>query len=253
MRKIDYSLGEFMFNGRSSKDFSICIEKAPSFSRPMRSHNIYKVPGRSGDIIEPLDAYENIERSYDIWAANDSFTNAAQDYDSIAEWLYNSNGYCRLEDDFEPGIFRLAYFVGPIDVENLLNMYGRTTITFNCKPEKYLVNGDKPITLTNSAYTSMLNPTKFRAKPFIKLKHNSGTGSVQITGDFSSGTGLQISNVNADTYIDCELMDVYTDTGSKNSDTTGEFPFLDPGLHRIYFRSTGVGVTATLVPRWYTI
>src|SRR5574344_2083183 len=134
MRKIDYLLGHFVFNGHNSDEFGICIEDTPSLDRPERKHNLYQIPGRSGDIIEMLDAYDNVDKTYSIWAANDYFTDVTKDYSAISAWLYATNGYARLEDDFGPDIFRLAYFVGPMDIKNLLNIYGRTKIKFSCRP-----------------------------------------------------------------------------------------------------------------------
>ena len=39
MRKIDYTLGHFVFNGRNSSEFGLCIEATPSLDRPERKHN----------------------------------------------------------------------------------------------------------------------------------------------------------------------------------------------------------------------
>ena len=90
MRKINYKLGHFSFNGKNSQEFGICIEKTPSLDRPQRKHNLYKVPGRSGDIIEMLDAFENIDKTYEVWAANDNFRDVGNDFVSISEWLYST-------------------------------------------------------------------------------------------------------------------------------------------------------------------
>ena len=70
MHKIDRDLGVFTYNDKSSKDFDIIVEKLPSLNRPQRQHDIYKVPGRSGDIIEQYNAYENITITYEVWFSN---------------------------------------------------------------------------------------------------------------------------------------------------------------------------------------
>lgn len=244
MRKIDYSLGHFVFNGHNSSEFGICIEKTPSLDRPERKHNIYKIPGRNGDIVEMLDAYDNVDKTYTVWAANDSYTNVAKDYDAIASWLYTTNGYARLEDDFEPEIFRLAYFVGPMNVENLLNMYGKTKIKFNCRPERYYKDGER--TVSRVSGSTITNRTAFIAKPLIRI-----TGS----GDCSIRIGSHTMNITGLTdyiYIDCDTMEAYRQiTENKNNTISGDFPVIEPGTQTIH--TSGSITLVEITPRWYTI
>lgn len=259
MRKIDYTQEQFMFNGRSSKDFSICIEKVPDLNKPEREANVYHIPGKNGDVIEQLDSFKNIERTYNVWAANDDYLNVAQDFDAIADWLYNSNGYCRLEDDFEPTIFRLAYFVGPMNIENLLNLYGKTKIEFSCRPEKYLKSGENVATFSTSSLT-IYNPTKYIAKPLIKILPNYTSTSQELQHVEVSCSGRTIHiprlrrGVVAGSYalIDSDNMEV---TGSASSyDSYGEFPVIEPGEQTISITYTmGNAPTIEVVPRWYTI
>lgn len=244
MRKIDYTLGHFVFNGRNSSEFGLCIEATPSLDRPERKHNVYKIPGRNGDIVEMLDAYNNINKTYEVWAANDYFNEVTQDYNAIAAWLYSVNGYARLEDDFEPNIFRMGYFVGPMDVENLLNMYGRTKLTFNCRPERYFKDGEKTITVTNGS--SITNKTNFTAKPLIKL-----TGSGNCTLRIGTHT-MNITGLVDYIYIDCDTMEAYRQAAeNKNNMISGDFPVIDPGTQQVY--TTGTITDIKVTPRWYTI
>lgn len=244
MRKIDYTLGHFVFNGHNSDEFGICIENTPSLDRPERKHNVYQIPGRNGDIVEMLDAYDNINKTYTVWAANDYFTDVTKDYNAIAAWLYTTNGYTRLEDDFEPDIFRLAYFVGPMDVENLLNMYGKTKLTFNCRPERYFKDGEKTITITNGS--TIINKTAFTAKPLICI-----TGS----GDCSIRIGIHTMNITGLVdyiYIDCDTMEAYRQAAeNKNNMISGDFPVIDSGTQSIV--TTGTITDIKVTPRWYTI
>ena len=50
MRKIDYTLGHFVFNGRNSSEFGLCIEATPSLDRPERKqaslHILQQCAGR---------------------------------------------------------------------------------------------------------------------------------------------------------------------------------------------------------------
>lgn len=241
-KKINYNQGTFWFNGQSSKDYGVVIASTPSLDRPTRKYNTYTIPGRSGDIVEMLDAYNNIDKQYEIWAANDVYNTAADGFEDITAWLYTTDGYARLEDDFEPEIFRLAYFVGPMTITNELNLYGTSKITFNCRPERYLKSGEKMVEVTNE----INNPTKFTSKPLIKV---TGTGKCTIT----IGTRTMTIDGLADyIYIDCDSMDAYRqDAENKNNMISGDFPLIDPGKQTI--ATTGNITKVEIMPRWYTI
>lgn len=226
MRKPNRDLGIFTYNGKSSKDFDIIVEQLPSLSRPERQYNVYKVPGRNGDIIEQYNAYNNITISYEIWFANDNIDShsAQQLARQISAWLYSSNGYNKLEDDFEPDIYRLAYFVGDLEIENLLTMYGKAKINFICRPERYFKTGEYPITNP----TLLTNITDFEAKPLIKVE---GSGNVTFT---IQGQTVQINNLVDYVYLDCEKQDCYRQLSeNKNSLMVGEFPVLKVGTNNI--------------------
>jgi phage-related protein len=226
MHKIDRDLGVFNYNGKSSKDFDIIIEKLPSLDRPQRQYDIHKVPGRSGDIIEQYNAYENITITYEVWFSNNdiNYVSAQKLAREISAWLYSSNGYCRLEDDFEPDIYRLAYFVGDLDIENLLTRYGRAKIEFNCRPERYYKNGE--YILENPSI--IVNNTFFEAKPLIKIE---GSGNVQFS---IQGQTVKINNLIDYVYLDCDKQDCYRQLAeNRNSLMVGEFPVLKVGDNNI--------------------
>lgn len=260
MRKINYRPGIFSFNGHSSKDLGLCVTKAPDLNRPARQFNTYNIPGRNGTIIEQLDAFENVKRTYGVFAANNDYAPISKEFTSISEWLYTANGYCRLEDDFEPEIFRLAYFTGPLDVDNLLNLYGETEINFSCRPERFLLSGDSFIDITRNYRWNIVNPTKFTAKPFIVVEIDpesapsyADNAFIQLTT--STGT-IKVEHITETTYIDCEDMRVYTNNGDINSNVTGIFPTIPSGEQPIELIKAGFNlrkIKIRLKPRWYTI
>lgn len=244
MRKINRDLGIFTYNGKSSKDFGIIVEKLPSLSRPERQHDIFRVPGRNGDIIQQYDAYENITITYEVWFANnniDSMT-AQQVARQISAWLYNSNGYCRLEDDFEADIFRLAYFVGDLDIVNNLTLYGSAKISFNCRPERYYKSAEEWIINP----TVLDNYSEFEAKPLIKVE---GSGNVQFS---IQGQTVRINNLVDYVYLDCETQDCYRQLSeNRNSLMIGDFPTLKVGTNNVII---GTGITnLNIQPRYWTL
>ena len=65
-----------------------------------------------------------------------------------------------------------------MDLENTFNLYGRTTIEFNCKPQRFLNIGDTAQTISTSGGT-ITNPTAFNAKPLITV-YGSGAATLQV-------------------------------------------------------------------------
>ena len=244
MRKINRDLGIFTYNGKSSKDFGIIVEKLPSLSRPERQHDVFRVPGRNGDIIQQYDAYENINITYEVWFANNDIDsmNAQIVARQIAAWLYNTNGYCKLEDDFEPDIFRLAYYVGDLDIVNKLTAFGKAKIVFNCRPERFFKSGEE--WFTNP--TLIVNEQYFDSKPLIKV---TGSGNVNFSIE---GQTVTIKGLTDYVYLDCETQDCYRQLSeNRNNLMTGNFPVLKVGTNNIT-KSSGI-TSLEIQPRFWTL
>lgn len=137
------------WNGISSDDVGVVVEHYPVIYLPERKTDFYTVGGRSGDVVRQKCEWRNYTQAYDIYFKDDAkhLQDAAH---RVAEWLYSGQGYCRLEDSYDLGVYREAVFAGGFEIENTLNRFGRVTIEFNCKPYKYLNTGDRWIDLTNA-------------------------------------------------------------------------------------------------------
>ena len=236
------------WNSITSDSLGITVEAAPNYRKPKRKIDVYSVPGRSGDIIRQQDAWENVDQSYEI-AAGDGTEHAVPGaFSSVAAWLYGPSGYQRLEDDFDQTHFRMARFDGPFDVENLVTRVGRATITFNCKPQRFLVSGETPTTLLIPG--TITNPTDFAARPLLYVTGGGVEGTVTI-----GGTVFTISDTSVPVYIDCETMNCYDGNGNnKNAivaSSTSEFATLAPGSNSIGFG--GAVSSVTITPRWWEI
>ena len=235
--------GKIIWGGKSSQDLGIVIEKPPKISRPARKFTTYTIPGRSGDIIEPQDAWSNYTQSYSIWAGGYTYGSAQLSMSAISSWLLSPKGYQRLEDNFEPDIYREAYFVGPIEAEDILAQVGKCEIQFSCKPQRYLKLGER-----KKAYSSgdvIFNPTQFEAKPLITV-YGSGSGSVTINGYTLTITGMT-DYLN----IDCETMDVYRQTSeNRNSLVSGQFPVLSPENNTVVYSNLS---SVEITPRYFVI
>lgn len=240
-------MGVISWDGRSSDDLHVIVEHHPFFMIPERKMEVISVPGRNGDIIITQDAYENVEQEYDLALIGLEET-LPQTVRAVMEWLMRPAGYARLEDSYNPDVHRLAYYRGAVDVENRFNTLGRATVTFVCKPQRFLNSGERPISAFNGM--KLTNPAVYTAKPLIAVK---GAGEAVLTvGDSEVtisdiGTGGEID-------IDCESMSAFYGTTNLNGaiSINGEFPVLKAGDTEITW--TGSGVTGvTITPRWWTL
>ena len=220
---------------------NVVVEYYPELYVPKRKIESVSIPGRNGDILFIQDAYENEPRTYDIYiSAKDIKLHTVAH--KVAAWLLQK-GYLRLEDTYEPEYYRLAYFAGGFDIENLLDEFGRTSITFSCKPQKFLKRGENVITVTKGQ--TLRNPTAYSSKPLIRV-NGSGNGVLTINGN-----NINLTGISEYLYIDSDIMDCYKGTENCNNKMTGEFPELVSGNNVITWSGNITGVQLT--PRWFTI
>ena len=170
-------LNTFTFNGHTSNEFGIRIERMPALNRPARKFRAASVPGHNGNIYELQDAWEEIVQPYQIFAG-DRNSNAVSNFSNIAEWLHSADGYAMLTDTYDPTHYREAIFVDSMDVESEWHTLGRATINFRCRPEHYIVTN--PITVTSGG--SVMNSTNHNAFPKITLTGGGVRSLLQLEG-----------------------------------------------------------------------
>lgn len=232
----------FTWNGKNSGDFGIYVQKFPAISRPAKKMQVVQVEGRNGALVLPQKAWNNVARTYEVFTGEKTW-DAEREFDAIIEWL-SADGYQRLEDDFEPDVFRLAYFTGDVDIQSLFGETGKAKLDFQCKPQKFLKSGEKAITFTSGG--TLRNPTGFEAKPLIVV-NGSSSGTVTI-----GSTTVSISSIGTSVTLDCENSDAYSGSNNRNSTiTASSFPVLKPGNNTISF--TGGVTSVVITPRFWRL
>ena len=173
--------GTIIFNGTSSEDFGLIVEKLPPSVHASLRGDLISIPGRNGVIVREDGSFDTYQQEYQI-----SFTQAAQNRDpyaaarEIAVWLLGASGFCRLEDGFEPEHFRLARYSGEYTVDTVLMEYGKATLTFDVQPQRYLKSGETPLTFTGGASATIMNPTQFEARPLLKFSNVSSSPNPEV-------------------------------------------------------------------------
>ena len=246
-------MGVIIFNGKSSTDYGIVIEKRPPQNHGAKRGEAYTIAGRNGTFFREDGTYDNYIQPYEVAIRQGLTRRADLRAADVAGWLLGSSGFCRLEDGFEPEFYRMARYAGPLNIEQVLNAWGRCTLEFDCLPERWLRSGEEAIVGTDAAPT-LFNPTPFKAKPVIKLYGSASLLSVTVNnvhyvdvpGAGSSGPVT----------IDCETGTIEDATGLSLMGSCifygdyNELPELAPGENTLTFANAS---SYEIVPRWWTL
>lgn len=221
------------FNGITSDSIGVIVERIPNRHIPARRFSAASVAGRNGDVLIVDESFPNVTQDYEVYLSAESvgLPSVAR---ACAEWLCAPKGYATLTDSYDTSVTREAYLVDGFDIENALNQFGKATISFSCKPQKYLVSGQ-----ASTTSTTLVNPTPFDARPLLTV---SGYGDIT----FNNRT-ITITTTVSSFDIDCQTMNAADNTKI----SCLEFPYLKQGTNTVTYDTTITSVT--IVPRWWTL
>ena len=230
----------FTLDGKCSKDFGVYISGSGTYNAPERDVEMLEIPGRNGSLVIDNQRFRNVELTYPAFIRTD-FPKSAE---AVRAWLCAEPGYRRLEDTYHPDKYRMARFSGTVDFETrALNKSAEFEITFECKPQRFLKNGEAKISARNGM--SVFNPTPFTALPLIRVYGTSGTLEV-------GNIAVQIKKIEGYVDIDSDTQNAYQGTINCNQNIYApEFPVLPAG--RTGIRFSGNIEKIEIRPRWWTI
>ena len=237
MRRNDH----LIFGTCDTKDFGVGIYGDQLANAPQRSVDVMSVPGKNGDVIIDNGRYENITVSYKAYIIDEYNQNIR----GLRSALLSQHGYQKLEDSVNPEEYRMGCIL-PFNIEEYgILRAGEFTLQFNCKPQRYIKEGDYAITFTSNG--SIHSDYDEDAKPLIRAY---GTGSFTI-----NGVQITINSASSYTDFDCELMEAYKDTMATNCNgnitlNNGKFPVLSKGNNAVTFSGLS---SLEIKPRWWII
>lgn len=239
----------FTYNGRSSDEFGLHIEKKDVFSAPGFDADFTSIPGRNGDLIVSNRRFANVKVIYTVFLARKNIAALADVLRAVKGWLYTEpDRYHEITDSYDTGYLRYGVISGSLDIEEQLNKIGCFTVTFNCKPFKYSLEGLQEITVTSGG--SLFNPEAFIAKPLIAITGNGNFSLTLQNGGYSKT--WQFKGIESGVVCDSEQMNFYYGTQLLNDKVTGDgFPELPPG-ETVMTVSGGV-TEIKVTPRWCCI
>lgn len=168
----------FTFGGINSKDYGVYISGDGVFNAPEKDVEMISIPGRSGSFALDHGRWLNIELAYPAGLFGSDETDFAQAISDLRNALASKKGYQVLEDDYHPGEFRQAIYHSGLEVTPAQLKAGEFTITFDCKPQRWLTAGQDPVTVTSG--DEVANPTLFDASPLLLVE---GYGNINLGDD----------------------------------------------------------------------
>lgn len=236
--------GYFIYNGVKSLDLGIYVRGDSTYVMPSPNIKRTNIPNRNGDLLDTYGNYPNVNVVYHCSAEAQDINTVLAD---IANAWLSVVRYARLTDTYHPNIYRLGFITSTLNPDaykpnnGLPHRVINFDITFNCKPQKYLLSGEEEITLSGTS--TINNPTSFKSSPLLKL---TGTGSIIINQQ-----QIQVLENVGEITVDCETMDAYSNGTSYNSIV--HMPLDDvvlvPGNNDISVS----GLTAKMMPRWWRL
>ena len=155
------------FDGEDSKDYGVYITGQAVYNSPERDVEMISIPGRDGAFALDRGRFSNIEVTYPAGLFGVDEADFAQAIADFRNMLGSRVGYCRLEDEYNPGEYREAVFKAGVEVTPASLESGQFDIVFECKPQRWLESGEDAVTLTSG--DTINNPTLFEARPMLQV------------------------------------------------------------------------------------
>ena len=124
-------------NGERSADYGLFITGAAVYNAASYDYEVVQIPGRNGDLVMDNGRFNNISVTYPAFVPDVRYL---QD---IRQWLSKHRGYQRITDDYNPAEFRMGMYIGGLEVDVFRNRAGTFSLTFNCKPQRFLTYGER--------------------------------------------------------------------------------------------------------------
>ena len=199
----------FIFNGISSESMGIRIKNKNVYSAPKYDVTLTAIPGRDGDLISPNGRFGNVSVSYTCFLPAKSIAELSEKLTKVKNWLYTEpNKYHDLTDSYDVRFMRKALFNSKLDISDECMKIGVFTISFSCKPLRYLISGLTKQTFFGAVV--LTNEFIFTAKPYIKI-NGRGEGTLTINNKV-----WNFETLNGYTECDSELMNYYHDAEKRH-------------------------------------
>ena len=191
-------MGNIIFDGYNFEDYGVVVSGGGTWNMPERLTQKDNVYGRHGALITDAGMFDNVEIPYPAWIARDF----AEKYEAFSRMkALHTDKYYRLEDSYHPDYYRQARVIpGIIPNTGTLNRSGEFTISFDCKPQKWLRSGEEVLEIAERL--ELFNMTGFEAKPLIVIPSGA---TVTITDEGGNEASLATADFGLETTYDADI------------------------------------------------
>jgi len=138
----------FRFGTVDSSDYNLLVAGDGTFNAPERDVDTIEIPGRNGDLLIDKRRFKNITVEYTVYCYADDLDAFRTQLRNFRNALSSQKGYQKLTDTFHPDEYRLGTFISGFEAEPVMfNTIAEVVLKFDCKPQRFLLSGDEPITL----------------------------------------------------------------------------------------------------------
>lgn len=208
------------FDGINSLEQGVFITGESVYNAPERDVESVEIAGRSGDYLLDKGRWKNIDVTYTCGCFGEDQDEFAKKIRNFRNLLASRYGYHRLVDSYNPEEYRLGVFKNPVDVDSQsMKRAGEFDVTFNCKPQRYLMSGETEQAITSGE--KLYNPTPFDSNPLLAVK---GYGTIEFNGYTIELQNETLGDIipEAGNYMDSSGRYVYTKTFPNNVLNTGD-------------------------------
>ncbi|SCJ09760.1 Phage-related protein [uncultured Clostridium sp.] len=226
-----------VFNNEASIDIGVKVVSRPEIPSPHPILKEHSIPGKYGNEYE-LEGYEDIEITI-----NFNFIDKENIYEifrKCKKWINQIKDNKLIFSDNSEIFYRVNY-AKITSNERIMKSLGRFTVTFNCEPFAYEMEGQEEILINNEAV--IYNAGDLESKPIIKIQ-GEGLITIKINDDTIK------ANVGQEIIIDSYLELSYkSDKTPQNNNIKGKYPRLKLGENTISY-SGGRVDRFVIIPNW---
>ena len=246
----------FTWNSITSDTLGLIVEKYPNRPIPSRKIAAYQIAGRDGDLLVDYGSYTNVIQEYEVFVKETSGNTLQENITTIANWLIGTAGYQTLTDSYDTNIYRDARVENASEFVNSLNRFGRGTIRFDCKPQRWETS---PLSLSgiigDTFSFSLLDAGLQKGYPLITITTIGANCSFKV--EDSNGLrivvparGSAIAKIEID-WQNQTVLNKYNDTLPSNTSVSGAWKPLGLGDSITTTLDTGTAPSVSIAPRGF--
>ena len=220
---------DFAINGVSARTVGLIVDQLDPPPMAQQRYTVTPV-SMDADLVQSDDVYDDIS-----WTITSRVIKNPQDFDNTAIYAFLHDAQMLTVSTIAGKYFRVRGVPAIVPAAAQHGNEITYAIAFRLAPFKYHAQNAE-ITPTNGTVT---NPGTRYSRPVYKITH-SGACTLTVNGD-----ALQIDATAASPiYIDSERMIAYDEAGNNQTiHTTGQYPFLVPGVNSVSTTGTAVEIT----------